>query len=72
MSAPVENLHNLRYCMSILKEVREKESSIEIEISPMLDMYAVLDHYIPGGVVDKDEMDQKSIIRFNNIRLIRL
>jgi dynein heavy chain len=63
MSAPVENLHNLRYCMSILKEVREKESSIEIEISPMLDMYAVLDHYIPGGVVDKDEMDQKSIIR---------
>ena len=49
--------------MSILKEVREKESSIEIEISPMLDMYGVLDHYIPGGVVDKDEMDKKSIIR---------
>ena len=63
MSAPVENLHNLRYCMSVLKEVRERESSIEIEISPMLDMYGVLDHYIPGGIVDKDEMDKKSIIR---------
>ena len=63
LSAPVENLRNLRYVMSILKEVRERESSIEIEISPMLDMYAVLDHYIPGGVVDKEEMDQKSIVR---------
>ena len=63
MSAPVENLHNLRYCMSVLKEVRERESSIEIEISPMLDMYAVLDHYIPGGVVNKEEMDKKSVIR---------
>ena len=34
--------------MNVLKDVREKESSIEMEIAPIFDMYAMLDHYLPG------------------------
>lgn len=34
-------------------QVRERESSIELEIIPILDMYQMLERYLPGGVVDK-------------------
>ena len=59
----VTDLDTLRYVMNVLKDVREKESSIEMEIAPIFDMYAMLDHYLPGGLVDQDEMDQKSVLR---------
>ena len=59
------DLESLRFVMNVLKEVRERESSIELEIGPILDMYALLEMYLPGGIVDKEEMDQKSVIRSN-------
>ena len=34
-----------------------------MEIAPIFDMYAMLDHYLPGGLVDQDEQDQKSVLR---------
>ena len=36
-----------------------------MEIAPIFDMYAMLDHYLPGGLVDQDEMDQKK--RFETV-----
>lgn len=49
LSVEVNSLDSLRYVMMVLKEVREKESSIEMEISPIMDMYFILDHYLPGN-----------------------
>ncbi|CAM9783398.1 unnamed protein product, partial [Ectocarpus sp. 6 AP-2014] len=63
LNVEVDNLDSLRYVMVVLKEVRERESSIEMEITPILDMYQMLEHYLPGGLVDKEEIDQKSVIR---------
>ena len=44
-----------------------------MEIAPIFDMYAMLDHYLPGGLVDQDEMDQKSVLnrRGTNSRIWR-
>ena len=63
LSLDVQSLDSLRYVMNVLKEVREKESSIDMEINPILDMYQMLEHYLPGGVVDKEEIEQKSTVR---------
>ena len=64
LEVPVTDLDSLRFVMTTLKEIRERESSIEMELQPISDMYQMLDHYIPsGGLVDKDEMDKKSILR---------
>jgi dynein heavy chain len=65
LSREVIDLESLRRVMNVLKEVRERESSIEMEIGPILDMYSLLEMYLPGGVVDKEEMDKKSVIRSN-------
>lgn len=60
LSIDVQSLDTLRYVMNVLKEVREKESSIEMEVSPILDMYTMLEQYLPDGVVDKEEVERKT------------
>lgn len=59
----VDSLDALRFVMQTLKEVRERESSIEMEIVPILDMYNMLEVYLPGGYMDKEEMDSKAVLR---------
>ena len=63
LKTEVTNLEQLRYVMVVLREIRERESSIEMEITPILDMYQMLEAFLPGNLVDKDEMDQKAILR---------
>ena len=41
----------------------EAMSSIEAEVVPILDMYDMLERYLPEGCIDKEEMDTKSIMR---------
>ena len=68
----VNSLESLRYVMNVLKDIRERESTIENEIAPILDMYDMLDHYLPSGVIQKDEMDKKSIIRSSWRKLVEV
>lgn len=39
LNREVNSLDSLRYVMVVLKEIRERETTIEIEIAPILDMY---------------------------------
>ncbi len=70
LNREVDDLDKLRFVMGVLKEIRERESSIEMEVSPILDMYQMLESYLPGGYMDKDEMDQKSVIRSSWRKLV--
>ncbi|KAG2510575.1 hypothetical protein BBO99_00008735 [Phytophthora kernoviae] len=70
LSTRVESLDALRFVMGVLREVRERESAIEMELNPIADMYDMLEHFLPGGYMDKDEMDQKSVLRSSWRRLV--
>lgn len=72
LQVEVTDLDSLRFVMTVLKEIRERESSIEMELTPITDMYLMLEHYLPGGIVDKDEMDRKSIMRPSWRKLVDL
>jgi dynein heavy chain, axonemal len=63
LSHKVDDLDSLRYLISVLKEVRERESTIEFEVNPILDMYQMLGDYLPPGCIDQEEMDMKTVIR---------
>jgi len=56
--------------MNILREVREKESCIEMEISPIMAMYQMLEYYLPPGFMGKEEIDKKTVLRVNWKRLV--
>ena len=49
----VRDLDSLRFIMRLLVDVRERESSMEMEISPIMDMYRMLESYLPAGFMDK-------------------
>ena len=45
-----------------IPQVREKESSIDTDVAPILDLYTMLEHYIPGCIADGDEIEMKGSI----------
>ena len=62
-SANSDVLQELASIMDVLKEIREKESGIEQEINPVLDMYNMLEQYVGDNTLDQEERDQKSVLR---------
>lgn len=63
LNRKIEDLDSLRFIMHVLREVREKESSIDIEINPIMDMYQLLECYLPAGFMEKEEIDKKTVLR---------
>ena len=53
LQRPVVDIDSLRFVMDVLMEIRQKESGIDHEINPVLDMYHMLERYLPEGYMDK-------------------
>jgi dynein heavy chain len=58
----VTGIDTLRYVMQTLREVRQKEGEIELELKPIMEMYNILDMYLASGM-EKDEQDHRHILR---------
>ena len=72
LSRKVDDLDSLRFMMNLLKEARERESSIEMDINPIMDMYLMLEYYLPPGFMEKEEIDKKTVLRSNWKKLASL
>ena len=72
VSREVTDLDSLRYLMKLLVEVRDRESSMEMEINPIMDMYRMLESYLPSGFMEKEETDKKTVLRTNWKKLLKL
>ncbi|KAL7543927.1 hypothetical protein ACHAXR_013293, partial [Thalassiosira sp. AJA248-18] len=70
LSRKVEDLDSLGFMMQVLKEVREKECSIDMDIDPIMDMYRMLECHLPSGFMEKEEIDKKTVLRSNWKKLI--
>jgi dynein heavy chain, axonemal len=57
----VTDLDTLRSMMYLLKEVRTKESGIDMEIDPIMNMYHMLENFLPPGFMEKEEIDKKTV-----------
>ena len=67
----VVDLDTLRFIMRLLVDVREKESSMDMEINPIMDMYRMLESYLPAGFMEKEEIDKKTVLRPNWKKLLK-
>ena len=72
LTRKVDDLDSLRFMMNLLIELRAKESSIDLEIDPVMAMYQMLECYLPSGFMDKEEIDKKTMLRSNWKRLVAL
>lgn len=58
---PAKDIDSLGGVMHALEEIRKKESEIEIQFRPVIDMYSLLEIYLPA-VMEKEEMDASQIL----------
>ena len=64
LNSEVTELESLKEAMGTLEEIRKKESTIESEsMAPILNVYEMLDRYLPSDALTSKEQDQKSVIR---------
>jgi dynein heavy chain, axonemal len=65
----VDSLVSLALVMEILREVRDRQSGIEGELSPIHDMYRMLERY--GADISQSERDMLTVIRINWDKVIK-
>jgi dynein heavy chain len=58
---PAKDIDSLGNVMFALEEIRKKESEIEIQFRPVVEMYTLLETYLPE-VMEKEEMDPHTIL----------
>jgi len=66
----VKDIGSLGYVMESLEEIRRQQAEIDMKFNPVLDMYALLDSYLPGGIIDKDELDSRLMLKTNWYQLM--
>ena len=72
LSRKVDDFDSLGFMMNLLREVREKESCIDMEIEPVMEMYKMLEDYLPSGFMEEEEIDNKTVLRSNWKKLVTL
>jgi dynein heavy chain len=72
LTRKVEDLDSLRFMKDLLMEIREMETSIEMEIIPVMEMYEMLEHNLPSDFMDEEEIDKKTVLTSNWKKLVKL
>jgi len=53
----VKGIDSLGLVMTTLEEIRNEQANIDLKFDPVLDMYLLLDTFLPGGITDKEEIE---------------
>lgn len=59
----VKGIDSLGLVMTTLEEIRIEQADIDINFDPVLDMYLLLDTYLPGGITDKEELESRQLLK---------
>ncbi|KAM5264417.1 dynein axonemal heavy chain 5 [Ctenodactylus gundi] len=62
LSRPIKDLDDIRVAMSTLKDIREQQISIDFQVGPIEESYALLNKY--GLLIAKEEMDSVDTLRY--------
>jgi dynein heavy chain len=58
---PAKDIDSLGNVMSALEEIRQKESEMEIKFRPVVEMYNLLETYLPE-VMEKEDVDPSTVL----------
>ncbi|KAJ8789143.1 hypothetical protein J1605_022244 [Eschrichtius robustus] len=62
LNRPIKDLDDIRIAMVALKEIREQQISIDFQVGPIEESYALLNKY--GLLIAKEEMDKVDALRY--------
>lgn len=68
---PVKDIDSLGIVMQALEDIRKKEAEIEIQARPVIEMYTLLESYLPPEVLsEKEEKDPKTVLEKDWVQLV--
>ena len=59
----VKDFATLKFVMDVQAEIRDMQSYVDLSFDSIIDRYNILEKYLPGGAMSKDEMDTKSVLK---------
>ena len=68
----VKEIDSLGMVMNTIDEIKKQQSEVDLKFGPLFDMYAILDLYLPGGIADKEEMENRQLLEHKWTELIEL
>jgi dynein heavy chain len=69
---PVKDIDSLGIVMTALEDIRKKESEIELQFRPVIEMYSLLESYLPPEVLsEKEEKDPKTVLEKDWVQLVK-
>ena len=63
LSKDVTDINSLGTVMQTLEDIRREQATIDLKFGPILDMYNLLDQYLPNQVTEKEEMDNRQQLK---------
>ena len=63
LSKDVLDINSLGTVMNTLEEIRKEQATIDLKFGPILDMYNLLDFYLPNQVTEKEELENKQQLK---------
>ena len=63
LSKDVLDINSLGTVMHTLEDIRREQATIDLKFGPILDMYNLLDQYLPNQVTEKEELDNRQQLR---------
>nr|XP_060489937.1 dynein axonemal heavy chain 5 [Panthera onca] len=68
LNRQIKDLDDIRIAMAALKEIREQQISIDFQVGPIEESYALLNKY--GLLITKEEMDKVDTLRYSWEKLL--
>uniref|UniRef100_A0A8C0NHM5 AAA+ ATPase domain-containing protein n=1 Tax=Canis lupus familiaris TaxID=9615 RepID=A0A8C0NHM5_CANLF len=68
LNRQIKDLDDIRIAMAALKEIREQQISIDFQVGPIEESYALLNKY--GLLIAKEEMDKVDTLRYSWEKLL--
>jgi dynein heavy chain len=61
----IKDIDSLGTVMNTLEIIRREQATIDLKFGPILDMYSLLDLYLPNQVTEKEELDNRMNLKQN-------
>lgn len=63
LNKEVKEIDSLGQVMGAIDEISKEQSQISLKFEPIFQIYALLDIYLPGGVVDKEVVENRQTLQ---------
>lgn len=72
ITKPITDINSLGMVVTTLEQIRMEQATIDLKFGPILEMYGLLDVYLPNQVTEKEELDNRQQLKSKWVELLEI